>query len=194
MKVRERRGFLRILIGMIVAVAGFSSSALASSAPHPIYVHMNGLNDFLPRVVFVRPGQQVVFVNEDTGAHSVHGYTLIGGKHLKDIDEAALPGMSSASAKPHTYAVRFSRPGAYYYLCTVHAHLVKVYRTPDGVNYFMPAKRKGIPGYGGTMSGIVIVTHAQPLLDSNPPITHQRVLKGLWNNGDVNSANASSKS
>lgn len=174
------------LVGAALAVAIFTSpSVLAASAANPIYVHMNGLNDFLPRVVFASPDEKVVFVNEDTGTHSVHGYSLIGGNRLKDMDDTALAGMASADAQPHTYTVHFAKPGTYYYLCTVHAHLVKVYRAQGGSNYFMPARRQAIPGYGGTMSGVVIVTRDRGLLDSNPPITHQRVLKGLWNNGDV---------
>lgn len=176
---------LLTLIGAATVVAAFPPSALASSNAGPVYVHMNGLNDFLPRVVFARPGERVVFVNEDAGAHSVHGYRLIGGKKLKDMDDAALAGMSGPDAKPHTYTVRFKKPGVHYYLCTVHAHLVDVYKTSGGEDYSLPAPRQGIPGYGGTMSGVVVVTREPALLDSNPPITHRRVLKKLWKNGDV---------
>ena len=54
---------------LTAALALTAGAALA--APPPVYVHMNGANMFLERLVFVRPGQKLVFVNEDTGAHGI---------------------------------------------------------------------------------------------------------------------------
>lgn len=171
---------------MALALLGLASggSALAATAA-PVYVHMNGLNDFLPKVVFVQPGQPVVFVNQDQGPHSIHAYDPVGGGHLKAMDDVTLQGTPGPGHTVHTYKVTFNHVGVHYYICTIHAHLVSVYKTPSGKNYDLPAKRKGVPGYRGSMAGVVIVTREASLLDSDPPITHQRVLKQFWNNGDV---------
>lgn len=170
-----------------LAIIGLISggSALAATAT-PVYIHMNGLNDFLPKVVFVQPGQPVVFVNQDQGPHSIHAYDPVGGGHLKDVDEALLPGTPGPGHAVHTYKVTFHQVGVHYYICTIHAHLVPVYKTPSGKAYDLPAKRQGIHGYRGSMAGVVVVTREASLLKSNPPITHQRILQKFWNNGDVN--------
>ena len=169
-----------------LAIIGLASggSALAATTS-PVYVHMNGLNDFLPKVVFVKPGQPVVFVNQDQGAHSIHAYDPVGGSHLKAMDDVALQGTPGPGHKVHTYKVTFKHEGVHYYICTIHAHLVSVYRSPAGKNYDLPAKRKGIPGYRGSMAGIVIVTREASLLKSDPAITHQKILKKFWGNGDA---------
>lgn len=159
-------------------------TALAATA-RPVYVHMNGLNDFLPKVVFVQPGQPVVFVNQDQGPHSIHAYDPVGGGHLKALDDMVLQGTPGPGHTVHTYKVTFENVGVHYYICTIHAHLVSVYKTPAGKDYELPAKRQGIHGYRGSMAGVVIVTREAALLNSNPPITHQRILKKFWNNGDV---------
>lgn len=132
---------------------GLAGAGAAYATPSPIYVHMNGLNDFLPKVVFVRPGQPVIWVNQDQGDHTIHAYNPRGGVH--------------------------------YYLCTVHAHLVKVYAPTSGKAYYLPAKRTGTHGYRGSMAGVIVVTRESALLRSNPPIVHQKILKKFWNNGDV---------
>ncbi len=169
-----------------LAILGLASggSALAASTS-PVYVHMNGLNDFLPKVVFAKPGQPVVFVNQDQGPHSIQAYDPVGGNNLKAMHDVSLQGTPGPGHTVHTYKVTFKHEGVHYYLCTIHAHLVSVYKTPSGKNYDLPAKRKGIPGYRGSMAGVVIVTREASLLRSNPPITHQKILKKFWNNGDV---------
>jgi len=165
---------------------GLAGSGLAEAAsPSPVYIHMNGLNDFLPKVVFVRPGQPVVWVNQDQGAHSIHGYKVLDGGHLKNMDKMSLSGTPGPGHKVHTYSVTFHSVGAHYYVCTIHAHLVKVYADPSGGSYYLPAKRHGIPGYRGSMAGVVVVTREPALLHSDPPITHKRVLKKFWGNGDA---------
>lgn len=162
----------------------FGGSALAATTSS-VYVHMNGLNDFLPKVVFVRPGQPVVFVNQDQGVHSIHAYDPVGGGHLKAMDDVSLQGTPGPGHTVHTYTVTFKHRGVHYYICTIHAHLVSVYKSPKGSNYDLPAKRQGIPGYRGSMAGVIVVTREAPLLKSDPPITRQRVLKNFWGNGDV---------
>lgn len=172
-------------------VAGLTAGCLLGSAvahaasPSPIYVHMNGLNDFLPKVVFVRPGQPVTFVNQDQGSHSIHGYSPVGGSLMKGMDEQLISGTPGPGHPVHTYTVTFNRIGVHYYLCTVHAHLVKIYQPPSGEGYFLPARRARTNGYTGSMAGVVIVTKEAALLESDPPITHERLLPRFWNNGDV---------
>lgn len=171
---------------MSMAVIGLASggSALAATT-RPVYIHMNGLNDFLPKVVFVRPGQPVVFVNQDQGPHSIHAYDPVGGGHLKAMDKVSLQGTPGPGHTVHTYKVSFKHEGVHYYICTIHAHLVSVYKSPSGKNYDLPAKRQGIPGYRGSMAGVIVVTREAALLKSDPAITHQKILKKFWNNGDV---------
>lgn len=171
-------------MGLVIVGLTSGGSALAAAAT-PVYIHMNGLNDFLPRVVFVQPGQSIVFVNQDQGPHSIHAYNPVGGGHLKDMDDISLSGTPGPGHTVHTYKVTFQHVGVHYYLCTIHAHLVPVYKSPSGKIYDLPAKRQGIPGYRGSMAGVVIVTREAALLKSNPPITHQRILQKFWNNGDV---------
>ena len=159
-------------------------TALAATAT-PVYIHMNGLNDFLPKLVFVKPGQPVEFVNQDQGAHSIHGYKPVGGGHLKHMDDMSLQGTPGPGHKVHTYTVTFKHVGVHYYIGTIHAHLVSVYKAPSGSAYYLPAKRKGIPGYRGSMAGVIVVTREKALLKSDPAITHRKILPKFWNNGDV---------
>jgi len=184
MKTTNTRLALRTLMALTIIGLAYGGSALASTTT-PIYVHMNGLNDFLPKVVFVQPGQPVVFVNQDQGPHSIHAYDPVGGNHLKALDDTVLQGTPGPGHTVHTYKVTFNRVGVHYYICTVHANLVSVYKTPSGKNYELPAKRQGVHGYRGSMAGVVIVTREATLLNSNPPITHQKILQKFWNNGDV---------
>jgi len=170
---------------MSMALMGLAGGSALAATTKPVYVHMNGLNDFLPKVVFVRPGQPVVFVNQDQGAHSIHAYDPVGGNHRKAMDDVSLQGTKGPGHPVHTYKVTFKHEGVHYYICTIHAHLVSVYKTPSGKNIDLPAKRKGIPGYRGSMAGVVVVTREASLLKSDPSITHQRVLKNFWGNGDV---------
>ena len=184
MKTNSVRISLKTAMAMTLIGLAYGGAALAGTTK-PVYVHMNGLNDFLPKVVFVRPGQPVVFVNQDQGAHSIHAYDPVGGSHLKAMDDVSLQGTPGPGHTVHTYKVTFKHEGAHYYICTIHAHLVSVYKSPSGKNFDLPAKRKGIPGYRGSMAGVVIVTREASLLKSDPPITHRRILKKFWNNGDV---------
>ncbi len=184
MKTINTRLALTTFTALALVGLAFGGTALAAT-PKPVYVHMNGLNDFLPQVVFARPGQPVIFVNQDQGPHSIHAYDPVGGNHLKALDDMVLQGTPGPGHTVHTYKVTFNHVGVHYYICTIHAHLVSVYKTPSGKNYDLPAKRKGIHGYRGSMAGVVVVTREAALLNSNPPITRQRILKKFWNNGDV---------
>lgn len=184
MKTINARLALTSFMGLALIGMAYAGSALAATSS-PVYVHMNGLNDFLPKVVFVQPGQPVVFVNQDQGPHSIHAYDPVGGAHLKALDDVSLQGTPGPGHTVHTYKMTFKHVGVHYYICTIHAHLVSVYKSPAGKNYDLPAKRKGIPGYRGSMAGVIIVTREATLLKSDPPITHKRILGKFWNNGDV---------
>lgn len=171
----------------VLTFTGWPGSGLAfAGTASPIYVHMNGLNDFLPKVAFVEPGQPVVFVNQDQGSHTIVAYKPVGGEYLKkEMNEPVLKGTPGPGHAVHTYRVVFHHTGVHYYLCTIHAHLVSVYKTPGGQSYDLPAKREGTHGYRGSMDGTIVVTREKQLLASNPPITRQKILKKFWNNGDV---------
>lgn len=177
--------YLRRIMFIFVIALGLAVLPAFASVDSPVYVHMNGLNDFLPTLVVVRPGQPVVFVNQDTGVHSIRGYDPIGGKLLKDIDAPVIEGTPGPGHKVHTYTVRFTKPGVYYYICTIHAHLVKVYKTPGGKFYTLPSKRKSVNGYGGSMAGAIIVTRDPALLKTNPAIVSHKLLPKFWDNGDI---------
>src|SRR5579875_3209326 len=96
--------------------------AVPLRAAAPVYVHMNGGNYFLEPVVAVRPGQPVVFVNQDTGAHTIAGYNPLTGA-LSRRFEATLAGTKGPGHKLATYTVSFAKAGFKPYLCTVHARL-----------------------------------------------------------------------
>lgn len=151
-----------------------SAPTKAASAAAPVYIHMNGANDFLESTVAVAPGQPVTFVNEDTGAHSVVGYYPTTGAMNPKID-AALPGTPGIGHPVPTVTFAFRKPGIYAYYCSVHAHLVKTLGTA-----VIAVARKGIDGFGASMSGIIIVTTDAALLDSNPSTSSQKVLKSYF--------------
>lgn len=148
-------------------------AALASAGGPPVYVHTNGANDFLEQVV-VRPGEPVVFVNEDTGHHTVIGYDPQTGAILPTLDGVLL-GTPGPGHPVHTYRVTFSKPGLYFYYCSVHAHLVRVYH-----KVVAAVPRKGIHGYGGPMAGLIIVTRSKALLREDPKTSHQRILPDFF--------------
>jgi len=184
--MKYRQGVISGLAASLLLISGLSMPPARAAGIPPVYVHMNGLNDFLPTLVIVRPNQPVVFVNQDTGVHSIRGYNPINGRLLKDIYTPVIVGTPGAGHPVHTYTVRLSRPGIYYYICTIHAHLVSVYRPPHHAEpYRLPTKRAGVNGYGGSMAGVIVVTRNPALLKSNPPIVHQRILPDFWGNGDV---------
>ncbi len=179
----------RVIPGLVASLSlilGLSMPPARAAGIPPVYVHMNGLNDFLPTLVVARPNQPVVFVNQDTGVHSIHGYNPRSGQLLKAIDAPVIVGTPGAGHSVHTYTVRLSRPSIYYYICTIHAHLISVYQPPRHAKpYRLPIKRTGVNGYGGNMAGVIIVTRNAALLKSNPPIVHQRILPDFWGNGNV---------
>ncbi|MHB1544343.1 MAG: cupredoxin domain-containing protein [Gammaproteobacteria bacterium] len=164
--------------GMILFVtfllAGVASCSAAAPLLKPVYIHMNGANMFLENVVAVQPGQPVIFVNEDTGIHMVLGYNPLTGKANPHFNGTLL-GTPGPSHPVHTYTIRFSHPGVYYYYCPVHAML----KVAPG-NIHVPVKRPTVHGFGTPMAGLIIVTNESALVHDNPPTSQDKVLPGYF--------------
>ena len=169
----------RVLIPMAIrfvalCALAFAGVSVAGAAPSPVYVHMNGKNDFLESVVAVRPGQPVVFVNEDTGKHAVAGYNPLNG-HESSSFRKVIPGTPGKGHKVHTYRVSFHKRGFHFYYCFIHARLQKVFGPR-----VQPAHRQGIPGYKGAMAGVIVVTNDPALIKQDPPTSHKRILPNFF--------------
>jgi len=158
---------------LLLAPGSFAANAATLKAA-PVYVHMNGANMFLENVVVVRPGQKVVFVDQDTGAHTIIGYNPLTGKTSTRFD-GAVQGTPGPGHPVSTYAIAFKHPGLEFYYCSVHAELVK---EPGGRT--VPKKRPTVHGFGDPMAGLIIVTTDKRLLGDNPPTTHEKILPGYF--------------
>jgi plastocyanin len=147
--------------------------AFARAAP-PVYVHMNGGNYFLEPVVAVRPGQEVVFVNQDTDAHTIVGYHPSTGAISQRFNKTVL-GTKGLGHPVHTYTVLFPTPGLEAYFCSVHAALA-----PTFGKAVQPVKQVKTGGFKGPMAGLVIVTTDPALLSQNPPTTAVKTVTGFF--------------
>ncbi len=165
--IRRSAAFLS---GSLTLLALGCASASARPALPPVYVHMNGANEFLENVVVVRPGQPVVFVDEDTGPHTIVGYNPVNGKTSQRFN-GAVQGTPGPGHPVHTYSISFTHPGLKYYYCSVHAELAM---EPGGLT--VPKKRPTVHGFGDPMDGLIIVTTDSRLLADNPPTSKQRIL------------------
>ncbi|MGC8807201.1 MAG: cupredoxin domain-containing protein [Thiomonas sp.] len=163
-----RNSAAALAVGLLLAPASH-----AAAAP-PVYVHMNGANMFLENVVVVRPGQDVVFVDQDTGAHTIIGYDPATGKTSTRFD-GAVQGTHGPGHPVSTYAIAFKHTGLQFYYCSVHAELVK---EPGGRT--VAKKRPTVHGFGDPMAGLIIVTTDKKLLADNPATTHQKILPGYF--------------
>lgn len=165
---------LVLILALCMPFAPALAAGNGSESLSPVYVHMNGENDFLESVVAVRPGQQVIFVNQDTGEHVVRGYDPYNGK-MSDSFYDHLKGTEGPGHPLATYEVSFKTKGFHFYYCSIHARLQKVYHEE-----VRPAHRKGIPGYEGAMAGLIVVTTDPALLQSNPKTSHEKTLSDFW--------------
>ncbi|HVC48640.1 MAG TPA: Cupredoxin [Burkholderiales bacterium] len=163
-----------MMVSLGFALASALPVAHAAGVGGPVYVHTNGANDFLESIVVVKPGQKVVFVNEDTGDHTIRGYNQVTGKLDKQIN-GLVNGTPGYGHPVSTYTVSFKKPGIYMYYCSVHAHLKKVYH-----NMVAPVMNKGIHGYGAAMAGEIVVTRDSVLAEHNPPSSHFKILKDYF--------------
>lgn len=176
LRTRARHAAAAALLSVGVLLAAPASFAAPHRSAHmpPVYVHMNGANMFLENVVVVRPGQKVVFVDQDTGAHTIIGYNPLTGTTSKRFD-GAVQGTPGPGHPVSTYTIAFRRPGLKFYYCSVHAELVK---EPGGRT--VPKKRPTVHGFGDPMAGLIIVTTDRHLLTDNPPTTHEKILPGYF--------------
>jgi plastocyanin len=161
----------------LAALAVFAAAFLACAparAASPVYVHMNGGNYFLEPVVAVRPGQKVVFVNEDTGAHTIVGYNPATGALSRHFNRT-LVGTKGPGHKIATFAVSFPKAGIKSYFCSVHARLAKTSGTA-----VQPVKRMRTHGFKGPMAGLIVVTTDRALLAGNPPTAREKIVKGFF--------------
>ncbi|HEV2301034.1 MAG TPA: Cupredoxin [Stellaceae bacterium] len=161
------------VIGIVLAVLFAPALAQAGVLP-PIYIHMNGGNYFLEPVVALRPGQKVVFVNQDTDAHTIVGYKAATGALSRRFN-GTLFGTKGPADKVSTYAISFAKPGVQPYFCSVHAVLAKTRGKA-----VQPAKRMGTHGFKGPMAGLILVTTDRALLAQNPPTTQERIVKDFF--------------
>jgi len=167
---------LLALIGSFFALAlvGCASSATAAASSAPVYIHMNGANDFLEPIVAVAPGQPVIFVNQDTGVHTVLGYDPNSGRLDPRID-GSLVGTPGAGHPVATYEVSFPTAGLYAYYCSVHATLTKSFGGTVQVSH-----RQGVDGPSWAMGGTIVVTTDPALWAQNPKSTAQKILTGFF--------------
>ena len=172
----QKAPIVLVAASLALALAGCAASKAASSAgaSAPVYIHMNGRNDFLEPTVAVAPGEPVVFVNEDTGFHNVIGYHPTTGKPNPAVN-GDLAGTKGAGHHVATYTVKLTKPGIYDYYCSVHAVLAKTYGKA-----VQPAHRPGVHGYPGAMAGEIIVTNDPNLIAQNPATTAKKVLAGYF--------------
>ena len=164
----------RSIVTVIVVLAGMLPTAGWAASPPPVYAHMNGGNYFLEPVVAVLPGQKVVFVNQDTDAHTVVFYDPRTGSPLPN-KIGTISGTKGPTDAISTYSVSFNHPGFKFYYCSVHAQL-----KPTFNKLVQPVKRAGTGGFAGPMAGVVVVTTDTALLQQNPPTTAERVLDGYF--------------
>ena len=173
-----KKGRFALLVATCLSLAlvgcAASSPGTGGGSSAPVYIHMNGGNEFLEPTVAVSPGEPVVFVNEDTEPHTVLGYHPSTGKlnPAIDGDPAGTPGAGHPVA---TYTVSLKKPGIYAYYCSVHAVLAKTYGSA-----VQPAHRPGVHGYPGAMAGEIIVTTDPSLIAQNPASSAKKVLNGYF--------------
>lgn len=148
-------------------------TAQAGQLP-PVYVHMNGANMFLENVVAVHPGQEVVFVNEDTGAHTIIGYDPATGQESRTF-HGTVKGVTGPAAPVSAYSIRFASSGLHYYYCSVHAALATA---PGGVT--LPKMLPNVDGFGTPMAGLIIVTTDPALLRDNPKTAAEKILPAYF--------------
>jgi plastocyanin len=158
---------------LALALAVLAVPVMARNDP-TVYVHMNGGNYFLEPIVVVRPGERVVFVNQDRDAHTIVGYNPLTGVRSREFQKILL-GTKGPGYPIHTYTVSFPKAGLQAYYCSVHARLEATIGKA-----VQPVKRAGTNGFRGPMAGLIIVTTDPALLADNPPTAATEILKGFF--------------
>ena len=152
-----------------------SAVAPAMASMKPVYIHMDRANAFVESIVAVAPGEPVIFINEDTGAHMVNGYNPTTGKPNAAINSGMLMGTTGPKAGVHSFKLVLTKPGIYPYYCPVHAILSKIYH-----HSVQPAHRPGVHGFPGAMAGVIIVTTDPTLIAQNPPSSKKKILSDYF--------------
>ena len=165
---------MRTIAAMLALAALLAPLPARAAPPAPVYIHMNGGNYFLEPVVVVRPGQQVVFVNQDTDGHTIVGYDAATGDASSSFAGTVL-GTKGPEDKVATYALSFAKPGIESYFCSVHAEL-----KPTLGKAVQPVKLKTTHGFAGPMAGVIVVTADPALLAHNPPTTAEKIVPGFF--------------
>jgi plastocyanin len=105
-----------------VSACGSSSKAKPPAAPAPVDERGKQAvtvaakdNQFTPASIIVDPGTKVTWSNTDTVAHDVK-------KQADTVDFGGPFGVDPESFGPgQSYSFTFTKPGVYYYTCTIHA-------------------------------------------------------------------------
>lgn len=164
---RRTAGFL--IAGMcVITMAG----AQAKTAPRPVYIHMNMKSPsmILESTIAVRPGQKVVFINQDNDIHTIVGYDPKTGATIQRIN-GSIPASAGMGKAPGRYIIEFKHIGRHYYYCSVHAYL-----KPGPGKTYSPAIRPGVKGFGAPMAGVIIVTTNKRILAENPKTSSEKFL------------------
>lgn len=108
-----------LVLSMALAACGGSSggdaatvqpeSTVTATSGTPV-VTIQGFA-FKPKVLVIKPGMKVKFVQEDTVPHDV-----VGAANSAFIHSPVLK-------KGQSYTVTFSKPGTYSYICTIHPNM-----------------------------------------------------------------------
>jgi plastocyanin len=104
----------RALLSAFALGAGLGATfapAAAAQPPRPVHVTIRD-HTFVPSVVHVKPGQAVVWRNEDQDPHTVTS----GGHNVDDGRFVSSP----LIADGETFTLRLARPGTYPYFCKPH--------------------------------------------------------------------------
>lgn len=99
----------------VVYIEKVSDSLLAQPYDKPVILDQKGLA-FVPHVLPVVSGQEVVFRNSDKALHNVHAYQ---GK--KSLFNVAVPAMQPSHS---SFTQKFSEPGIYRIRCDIHAEML----------------------------------------------------------------------
>jgi plastocyanin len=105
-----RRRQIVLLAGLLLWMP--AAAGLADSLP-AVHVTIHD-HAFVPRVVRVKPGQQIVWLNTDQDPHTVtSGSRDAGNDRWKS---------SPVIADGQTFALRLKQPGTYPYFCKIHQY------------------------------------------------------------------------
>ena len=101
-------GELALLAGLVLSMP---AAAISKETPQTVHVTIHD-HTFVPRVIRVKAGQQIVWLNTDQDPHTVTS----GGNNVDDNRWTSSPLIPDG----HTFTLRLDRPGTYPYFCKPH--------------------------------------------------------------------------